>query len=242
MHEDLETNENLTVKPTSWLDYTGAILIMLIFFGGIAFVWNITRDKDKLPQQRPIVECPPTIEDYQNTVSGLGKVAPLLSSPTSSYGENGQFKRKAVIITKIETEKSKIACGYFSIRVHTGKGGLLYYENVYINPNQFGGHVSSKNQFGPGDGQDYSNYIFSLNNIEYWPTRNNRTIRKADWASLLNVSSEVTFEIGLNTTDPTGIIDEATIVYKCWDPKTGEENKNCKIEVKPATDRIIKEL
>lgn len=192
-------------------------------------------------QPRPIVECPSTVGDYQNTVKDSGQVAKLIPDPVPSYGEDGQFKYKQVVITKIETDKSKVACGYFSIRAHTASGGLKTWQNVYINPNNFGGHISSKNQFGPGDGREYSDYLFPLNQIEYWPTRSDRTIRSADWAALLNVSSEVAFEIGLNVTDKTGIIDEASIVYKCWDPKTGTENKYCKIEVKPATDKTVRD-
>ena len=48
---------------------------------------------------------------------------------------------------------------------------------------------------------------------------------------LLNVSQSIGFEIGLNTNDKTGFIDKFSIAYKCWNPTTGEENQDCRIEV-----------
>jgi len=227
-----------TIKPTSLFDYIGAIVIIVLFVAGVLIVWNITRGESsevlQNQQVREIVECPPTTEDYQQIKDVTGQTVQFADSPFPSYGR-GKFKYKGVVIIKIETEKSKVACGYISIRASTDGAGLKKWENVYINPNQFGGHLSRESQFGLGDGQEYSDYLFSLSDIYYWPNRNDRAIRNADWASLLNVSDEVTFEIALNTTNPTGMIEGVSLTYKCWNPKTGEENKDCKIRV----DKVI---
>lgn len=31
--------------------------------------------------------------------------------------------------------------------------------------------------------------------------------------------------------DKTGFIDEVIIAYKCWNPKTGEENNDCELKI-----------
>lgn len=234
------------IKPTSLFDYVGAIFMMFLFIGGVLIVWNITRKDTSTLAQRTIVECPPTIEDYQDVANNSGQVVELIPKRVSSYGENGMFAKKQIVITKIETEKSKIACGYISIRAGTDKyGSLQSWENVYINPNGFGGHIDSENQIGVGDARDYTEYTFSLNEMLYWKTRADRwrgALSNADWASLLNVSTEVTFVIALNTEEVGGFIDSTSIVYKCWNPKTGEENKDCKIEVDSTIDGVIRDF
>ena len=210
----------VTIKFAAWITPSNGIL-------------NPTPTPTVAPTFKP-VECPPTFEDYPRIKDTTAQTVALIKEPFSSYG-TGVFKYKGVVITKIETDKAKVACGYISIRASTDGKGLKEWENVYINPNQFGGHLGRDSQFGPGDGQNYSDYVFSLGNIRYWPNRNDRAIRSADWASLLNVSENVTFEIALNTTNPTGKIEGVSLTYKCWNPRTGEENKDCRIMV----DRII---
>lgn len=233
-----------TIKPNSLGDYVGATFLIVLFVAGVWIVWNITRGKGPLgkePESTPTppptfkpVECPPTFEDYQRIKDTTAQTVSLVSQPFSSYGD-GTFKYKGVVITKTETDRAKIACGYVSIRASTDGAGLKEWENVYINPNQFGGHLGRNSQFGPGDGQEYSDYVFSLNDIKYWPRRDDTAIRKADWASLLNVSGDVIFEIALNTNNPTGKIESVSLTYKCWNPRTSEENKDCRITV----DRVI---
>ena len=80
------------------------------------------------------------------------------------------------------------------------------------------------------DGDKYSEYVYSLNKIQYMKSRSERSIMTADWSYLFNVSPEVIFQIGLNTENKTGFVDEISIAYKCWNPDTGEENNGCKLE------------
>jgi len=150
------------------------------------------------------------------------------------YAENGEFKSK-VVITKVETEKSKVACGYLFVRAGTKTyGSIQKWENLYINPNGFGGHINAENNIGIGDSDKYSEYLFTLSKMDYWKSRDDRrtnSLQTADWGVLLNVSKTIGFEIGLNTEDKTGFISKFSIAYKCWNPETGEENNDCKIEV-----------
>ncbi|KKQ41961.1 MAG: hypothetical protein US61_C0036G0009, partial [Parcubacteria group bacterium GW2011_GWE2_37_8] len=148
-----------------------------------------------------------------------------------------EFVNSQVVIAKSETATSKVACGYLFIRAGTETvGALQSWEDVYINPNAFGGHLLSKSAFSVNDGQSYSEYIYSLDKIQYWRSIQDHSILTADWASLLNVSPEVSFTIALNTNDHTGFIDEVSIAYKCWDPATGEENTGCRLSVKSSED------
>ena len=113
-------------------------------------------------------------------------------------------------------------------------GSLQSWENVHINPNNFGGHINPENQIGVGDSREFSEYIFPLSEIQYWKTRADRwrgSLSTADWAALLNVTEEVVFEIAMNTEERSGFIDEISIAYKCWNPKTGEENSECELKV-----------
>jgi len=189
---------------------------------------------EKIEDNRGIVECAPNYLEYQKLIENPENVVNLISTTTPMYAENGEFKSK-IVITKIETEKSKVACGYLFIRAGTETNGPLQsWENLYINPNEFGGHINAENNIGPGDSSNYSEYLFSLSKMKYWKTRDDRTkgsLLTADWGVLLNVSKTISFEIGLNTNDKTGSIDRFSIAYKCWDPNTGKENQECKIEI-----------
>lgn len=184
---------------------------------------------------RFVVSCPADFLSYQLLREKPGHIVSLIDTRKSMFAANGEFVNSQIVITKNETKESKVACGYLLVRAGTGTNGALQsWENLYINPNEFGGHINSRNQFGPGDGRNYSEYLFSLNDIEYWKTRTERVrgnLLKADWATLLNVQSSLSFDVALNTENKTGFIDELSIIYKCWNPKTGEENDGCKIDV-----------
>lgn len=215
------------------------LLVFIIAFTVIIFVAKAINSLfvEKEPETKPvreIVECPENFISYQKLAENPKSVVRLISEKTPMYAENEEFKSK-IVITKIETEKSKVACGYLLIHAGTNTNGPLQsWENLYINPNEFGGHIDSKNNKGAGDSSTYSEYLFPLSKMEYWKTRNDRVngnLLTADWGVLLNVSKTISFDIGLNTNDKTGFISEFSIAYKCWDPATGKENFDCSIEV-----------
>lgn len=195
---------------------------------------------DQIPISGEGVVCPANSQSYKSLIEDNGQVAKLIGNKKVMFASNGRFINSQKVITKNETKKSKVACGYLLVRAGTELNGFLQsWENVYINPDSFGGHINKENQIGVGDARGFSEYIFSLSDIQYWKTRANRwrgSLSSADWASLLNVSEEVTFVIALNTEDRSGFIDEISIAYKCWDPTTGEENKECKLEVSDKGD------
>jgi len=218
------------------------LTVGLVFVVGGAWISNkLIQGTDTTPLPAiPVITCLADSQSYKSLIENNGQVVKLIGSKKSMYASNGRFINSRKVITKNETEKSKVACGYLLVKAHTELyGALQSWENVYINPDNFGGHINSENQIGVGDAREFSEYIFPLNEIQYWKTRAARGrggLSNADWASLLNVSKEVTFVIALNTEENSGFIDEISITYKCWDPTTGEENKECKLEVSDKGD------
>lgn len=180
------------------------------------------------PIERSVVSCPPDFLSYTT----INQNVKLIDKRTVMFADNGQFINPQVVVAKSETDNSKVACGYLFVRAGTQTNGALQsWEDVYINPNMFGGHIISQNAIVVNDGSEYSEYLFSLDKIPYWPTAARKPSRIANWAYLLNVSNEVKFDIALNTNDKSGFIDELAIAYKCWNPSTGEENNGCKLYI-----------
>lgn len=214
-----------------------ALLMMgfgiFVIFGVSIALGNFKDKKENDKSQRLIVSCLPDNLSYQSLKQNTNQILKLVSTHTYMFAKQGQFVNSEIVVTKSETNTSKVACGYLFVRAGSDKyGALQQYENVYINPNTFGGHINPKSAIVQNDGEKYSEYIYSLNKIEYWKDRNHKTILSADWSYLFNVSSEVKFELGLNTENKTGFIDEISIAYKCWNPQTGEENNDCRLEIK----------
>lgn len=218
------------------------IIYFVVSFIFIAFtVWfsswiakpNVVIEEELKPiqniQKYEAVACPRDFKIYNEEPR---QTVDLIAEPTSMYASNGVFIQPKVVITKGETENSNIACGYLYVKAHTSDGPLQTWQNLYINPDNFGGHIDKSNQFGLGDSNDFSEYLFSLDEIRYWKTRKSRgVILEADWAALLNVSDTVAFTIAMNAQDTGAVIDKMSISYKCWDPQTGQENTNCKLKV-----------
>jgi hypothetical protein len=112
------------------------------------------------------------------------------------------------------------------------------WEDVVIYLDDYGGHIVPDNAVWVNNGALSSQYLYSLDKIKYWDTHFRNNITSVDWASLLNVSDTVKFTITLNTENRTGFIDNISIAYKCWNPTTGEENKDCSIEIISNVDEL----
>lgn len=215
----------------------GFLALGLAFVAGGAWVSEKIRKQENPPVNKVTVSCPPDRLSYTNFIQDQGNVVKLIPNRKAMSAANGEFINSEVVITKNETKDSKVACGYMFVRAGTIKyGALQSWENLYINPNDFGGHIVPNDSISRNDGKEYSEYLFSLDKIQYRRTRNDREILSADWAALLNVSPEVKFNIALNTEEATGFIDELLIAYKCWDPATGKESTGCKLTVKNSLD------
>lgn len=231
---------NRIIKPNSISDYIGAVFVMVAFFVGVVGFWFISSRSNlstPSPSNRPpLVSCPPDFLSYQTLNVDSTHVVKLISIKKSMFAANKEFINSEVVITKNETKTSKVACGYLFIRAGTSRGALQSWEDVVVNPNGFGGHLLPSSAISINDGAEYSEYLYGLNKIQYWPTHDRESVNNADWSALLNVSDIVPFIIALNTENQTGFIDEISIAYKCWDPSTGEESVGCSLTVTSSID------
>jgi hypothetical protein len=236
------------IKPLSKNDFWGSVLLIVLFVLGVLIVWNITREKEsetptdstkkQVVYKYKSVTCPKDVEAYNALRENSNQIATLVEKE-NMFAKHGRFINLKVILTKNETRHSKIACGYLFVRAGTKEyGSLQEWENLFINPKDHGGHIDVRNDFMNSEHEDFSEYLFLLDDIRYWENRAERAkgnLLVSDWASLLNASETVPFHIAYNSEVPSGFIDELSIIYKCWDPQTGEENNECKLIVTDVT-------
>ncbi len=176
-------------------------------------------------------QCVSRLEDYEN-LKNTGKTITLVKG-LNSYGiENDGFVNEKIISVRKIGNESEIACGY--LYVLADKGGVpldLSYENLYIKPSQFGGHINNTTAIISNKKGSATEMLFNLSNIVYKQKRDNSQLIKADWASLLNVADQIDFNVALNTLNPQGKILEMSITYKCWNPETGDITNDCGLEI-----------
>lgn len=228
--------------------FVGALLFVFSAVFGSALIDKVIKSASGEPTPTPIlitqkyeaITCPKDVSAFEDLRKKEAQIVDLIAKSTRMFASNGKFINSQIVITKNETKDSKVACGYLFVKAHTDNGSLQDWENLYINPDNFGGHIEKSNQFGIGDGNNFSEYLFSLSEMKYWKSRNTRgDIRLADWSALLNVYEKVTFEIALNSQDRSGTIDKMSIAYKCWNPVTGEENMGCRLNVENKPDQSL---
>lgn len=229
----------------NFLQAIGYFAAALLFVLSAVYLSNLINPKQvpvSSTSSRPSVSCSPDFPSYNELSSNSRHVVHLISRKKYMHAEDGEFINSNVIITKSETETSKVACGYLFVQAGTRNGALQStWEDVYINPNGFGGHLDKNSAISVNDSDSNSQYLFALNKIQYWSRANRQDERTSDWAALLNVSETVPFIIALNTEAKSGFIDEVSIAYKCWNPQTGEENDGCQLNVqtKPDTTQTL---
>lgn len=219
--------QNINLLKAIGFFITALIFVLsAVFFS--SYITNYTQGNKIKETKTPFVAvtCSPDNLSYKQTAQTVS----LISNKINLYAEDSQFVNPQIVIAKTETSTSKFACGYLFVKAGTNTNGALQsWEDVYISPNGFGGHLDKNSAFSVNDGKQYSEYLYPLNKIQYWTDTSHKNILTADWASLLNVSNDINFNINLNSNDKTGFIDEISIAYKCWNPETGEENTGCKL-------------
>lgn len=219
------------------------IIIILIGAGiilGTTFIVNIIR-KPQTIEKVEIVEriinapkCINTFSEYKELFE-KGQFV-ILAKNKNSYALSNKFVNGFdVRVNKIGADE--IACGYLYIKASIdGKKLDDNYDSIYINPNNFGGHILRTKSLNIEQIEKNKtevllplNSIFYLPNMPYNPNAQNYKI--ANWKNLLNVGDIIDFKIGLSTLDKRGNIDEIQIVYKCWNPETGKETNDCQLSI-----------
>ena len=185
------------------------------------------------------VTCPRDSQSYAQT-KDLKNV--VLLNEKQSYGKaGGDFIKQYNVTIERSGLNSQVICGYLFYSVSVEGKPIHLYENFYMTPSlgkQFGGHIypNGDSFISNNETATSTEVLLPLNNISY-DGNERQNFKQADWASLLNVTNQINFTIALNTTDPTGRINSVEIAYKCWNPQTGQETKDCSLQVIKITPR-----
>lgn len=215
-----------------------AVQVFIILAIGIGFVWLSSSFSKQKPQEEIVKEvikevilkrpsCPNTSE-YFTELKNAGQIV-VLAKNLNSYGIDGNFVKVKRTIVKSVGSGSQIACGYLYVKAHVaGRALQEKWEHPYVKPDEFGGHLIIDSAIVNKGEAGATELIFNLGNINYTEILSSET-RKADWAALLNVSDRTTFDTALSTTNESGIIDEVSIAYQCWNPETGQTTHDCRL-------------
>lgn len=223
------------------IPYKEILKTIAVFVVGFGIILLVAKTTNKIigpsilnNSERQLVECPLDTESYQATKSKNNVV--ILENKTSR-GENGSFTGNDYNVSIKRTGlKSQVACGYLFYKVSVGSNPIdIKSEGLYMAPTksiQFGGHIlpTEANSISIKNVDNKTEVLMPLNSISYDGTAR-INIKEANWVSLLNVTSQIDFNIALNTIRDQGKIDSVEIAYKCWNPQTGQETDDCKLEV-----------
>lgn len=208
-------------------------VVIILAIAGVS-IWGASFLSKEKVEKKEIVECPLDTGSYQTAKS---KKNLILLENKSSYGVDGSFNGHDYNISVKRTGlQSQVACGYLFYRISVGGKPIdLQSEGLYMalsSSKQFGGHIlpEENNSISISNVNNKTEILIPLNSIYYDGTMR-KDIKQADWASLLNVSDQISFNIALNTIRTAGRIDLVEIAYKCWNPQTGEETNDCLLEI-----------
>src|SRR6185369_2827642 len=133
----------------------------------------VTKDKTSEVANQVVQEtiikrptCPNTSDDFNSLVQS-GQVVTLAEN-LNSYGMNGQFVNEKVTIVKRTGSGSEVSCGYLYAEVQVGKRPLQQdWENLYVNPSEFGGHIITTNAIVNKEENNQTNLLFDLSKMTY---------------------------------------------------------------------------
>lgn len=225
-----------------------ALQLLVIFAIGALAIWLTSfLEKEKTDEEiqteqtriieeviREVIVKRPTCVNTSSAYGDLRSKGQIvtLTKGQNTFGQNGSFVNKQLSIVQSSGSGSQIACGYLFARASVGAEPVnTDWVNLYIKPGQFGGHIETAPAITIKEIGGKTEFLYNLNNIQYRTALSESEIKTADWASLLNVSNYVEFELALNTDIPAGVLDEVSIVYKCWNPETGKETNDCKLQL-----------
>ena len=235
-------------NPSKTNELTKNLLIVAVIGGlfviGVTYAIKVLVFSDE-PEVRKVVEkvieekevllrapkCEGTFEEYRNLVSASKSVT--LTNKQRAYASNGLQGTKT--ITVIRSGESEVACGYLYVRA-SRVGGTFQkqYDSIYINPHDFGGHLLRPRSIEfKKESDKKAEILLPLREMPYIPKvpydPESQNFKVADWVKLLNVSNETSFILGLSVANGEGLIEEAVIAYRCWDPQTGKETTTCQL-------------
>lgn len=236
-------------KKNPILQVIGFLTVVVLIVGGASVASRIVttnkgdiqkiaeeKVKEIIKEKRIVVQqpaCENTVDEFQS-LKQKGQSLQLTTGQLT-HGENGRFVGLKSVTVSI-TGKDEISCGY--IYVKASKGGKSLedkYDSVYIDPQDFGGHLLRTKGILNTNAQNFTEFLLPLSAVSFLPNLpydpNAQNFRIANWATMLNVNSHVYFDIALSTVSKGGLIEDVTIAYKCWDPQTGDESNDCQLSI-----------
>ena len=178
----------------------------------------------------PKIQCLNNVDSFINTEKKL-----LLIEDKPSNGANGILKGYKITIKRTGLTDN-ITCGYLMYEV-SFDGKKIEQDNMalYMRPTngQFGGHIWRDENRGAiiSEPNNFkTQVIMPLDTITYDDTVK-QPIKQVNWASLLNVSDQIEFEVALSADVLNGNIDLIQFAYKCVNKDTGRENDACLLEI-----------
>lgn len=228
--------ELIALKPNSIFDYLGAIFLIVLFFGGSTYVWkliNTPTSEPVAPIIKKITTCEGTFEEYTKLLE-KGQSIVLTKNQWSHVLTGSGFVGDKKVIAR---RGGEVACGYLFVRAHKGNSPLSEkWDSIYINPQGLGGHLLRTRSIKLNSESSTSTQVlFSLSSVPYLPNvpynPEAQNFETTNWVKLINSASKIEFWVALSTLNQGAVIDEATIVYRCWNPDTLEETTDCQLSI-----------
>lgn len=244
-----ETNNQHSNKKNVIGQLIGFLIVVSIVILGSSLASNLLTSKEKdvkkivdnaikdkqITQEKVIVATPPLctggFEEYIK-LKNQNKSITIVNNQKSYASKNSFVGSKDSTI--LISGEDDIACGYLYIKASKSNKPLdNKYDSVYVNPQDFGGHILRNKGILYQNTDTYTESLIPLDAVSYLPNipydPEAQNFRVANWVNLLNVNSHLKFITGLSTTDTKGNIEEISIAYKCWNAKTGLESENCQL-------------
>lgn len=215
---------------------------LLVLTAGLAIVFGVSvalgkwrQPENSATETAKIVTCPNDFDSFTNTKNNVTLLDNKVSSGNEGILKGYKFTVKRKGLT------ANIICGYLMYEISFGGRPIEQkYMSLFMRPTDslLGGHMWPDENRGAiiKVMDNKTQVIMPLDTITYDGTTKH-PIKQANWASLLNVSDSMQFQVALSADVKYGNIDLLQIAYKCINKDTGkEDNETCsldRIELEP---------
>jgi len=178
---------------------------------------------------KPKITCPADYNSFEDTSKRL-----VLIENKPSNGFQGILKGYKIMLERTGLT-SDIACGYLYYEVSFDNQPIEEdYMALFMRPSdgQFGGHILPDEKKGAiiDKFDDRTRVLIPLDSLTYDGIERS-PVKEANWVSLLNVTTQIQFDLALSADVPEGKINFAQIAYKCINKETGKETDTCSLRV-----------
>ncbi len=208
--------------------FVGICAIALGYFL-IVSINNIFGDKkedkvDQIAQDVKSIQQSLSPYEYKNTLkkieiiggSGFENTATIDNKPTKTYEKNIKIN-------------GQLKSGYLYAKVSVDQKSLNKWSDLYVKVQrnvdgkneEYGGHLITSKSFETPIQKEYSEILFSLNDVKYKERYTSKDIEiiSSDWLKLFNENTYDPKIVSFTSTAGQGKIIELSIYYECVDDK-----------------------